>query len=533
MKIPLILRKQTVTQAALFIAAISFISKFFGFFREVLVANYFGATGVTDAFLVALIIPTYILALFAGGFGTLVVPFYLEKKSKSAEAARRFVNSALTVWGIIFIGLSILILIFAPAIVRIMAYGFKGERFELAVTLTRYLVIVGLFTVLNGIFTGLLQAEKQFFLPIFISFLGNIALVLSLYFFHGYLGIQSWTLGQLLFASIPFFCLFIFLYWRYKFFHNLSFNQIDWKEIRQFALLLTPLVVSGGLSILNQVVDKTIASSLDPGSIAALNFSARIWNIPLSLLAVPIATAIFPTFSELALNSSSRTEYESRLHQTLGIMLYLTIPSTFFLIFMAKPVVRLFFERGAFDEKATLITATVTQMYVIGLIGHAVSPILARVFYSFKNTATPLIISAICVGLNIILNIVLSRIMGAPGIALATSIVMLANIILFSLFLRKYLRPLSSRLFSESIRILFCSIPIGLTCYFFNPYLSGIPASTLHSFLTLAIRVAIVGLISLMPFLALNYCLKLDSFAFIKSYTISALSKLMRKQKCT
>jgi len=141
MKIPAFLKKQTITQAALIIAVISFISKFFGFFREVLVAKYFGATGQTDAFLVALIIPSMILGLFSSGFNTLIIPFYLEKKAQSMEAARRFVNSAFTVWGTLFLILSILIFIFAPSFVRVIAYGFKGETFHLAVTLTRYLLI--------------------------------------------------------------------------------------------------------------------------------------------------------------------------------------------------------------------------------------------------------------------------------------------------------------------------------------------------------------------------------------------------------
>jgi len=77
MNVPAVFKKQTVTQAALLIAVIAFISKFVGFFREVLVANYFGATGQTDAFLVAMLIPGSILGLFAGGFSTLVIPFYL------------------------------------------------------------------------------------------------------------------------------------------------------------------------------------------------------------------------------------------------------------------------------------------------------------------------------------------------------------------------------------------------------------------------------------------------------------------------
>jgi len=125
MNVPNVLKKQTVTQAALLIAVISFISKFVGFFREVLVANYFGATGQTDAFLVAMLIPGSILGLFASGFSTLVIPFYLERKAKSQEAARRFVNSALTVWGSVFIVVSLLVLIFTPELVRLIAYGFK------------------------------------------------------------------------------------------------------------------------------------------------------------------------------------------------------------------------------------------------------------------------------------------------------------------------------------------------------------------------------------------------------------------------
>ena len=236
MKIPAFLMRQSVTQAALIIAIISFISKFFGFFREVLVAKYFGATGQTDAFLVALIIPSMILGLFSNGFNTLIIPFYLEKKAQSQEAARRFVNSAFMVWGSLFVFLSILIFLFAPTCVRIIAYGFKGETFQLAVNLTRYLLIFGLFTVFVGMFTGLFQAEKQFFFPTFVTFLGNIVLVGSLFFLHHYLGLHSWTLGQIFSSGFAFFSMLIILYWRQKFFHSLNYSQIDWSCQVLFAI---------------------------------------------------------------------------------------------------------------------------------------------------------------------------------------------------------------------------------------------------------------------------------------------------------
>ena len=528
MKIPAFLKKQTITQAALIIAVISFISKFFGFFREVLVAKYFGASSQTDAFLVALIIPSMILGLFSGGFNTLIIPFYLEKKARSQEAARRFVNSAFMVWGSLFIFLSILIFIFAPACVRIIAYGFKGETFNLAVTLTRYLIISGLFTVLVGMFTGVFQAEKQFFFPIFVTFLGNVGLVSSLFFLHRYLGIHSWTVGQIFCWGFAFFAMLIVLYWRHKLFHSLSYKQIDPSETKQFALLLMPLVVASGLSVLNQIVDKTIASSLDPGSIAALNFATRVWGIPITLLAVPIATAVFPTFSEMALNGTSRKEYELRLNRTLGYMFYLTIPASFFLYFLSEPIVRLFFERGAFDAKATALTSFVLKMYVPGLFAHAVSPILARVFYSFKNTATPLIISAICVALNIILNIVLSKIMGAPGIALATSIVMVLNIILYSHFLRHYLNAFPRSLNIDIVKIFISSVPIGIICYFSLPLFRHVSASSISGFINLSLRIGFVGITSLIPLFVLSRMFRLEPYEFIKSYSVSLIKRFIK-----
>ncbi len=528
-KIPAVLKKQTITQAALIIAIITFISKFFGFFREVLVAKYFGATGQTDAFLVALIIPGLLLGLFSSGFGTLLIPIYLEKKSQSQEKAKLFVNSTFMVWGLLFIFLSLLTFIFAPILVHIVAYGFKGESFNLATKLTRYLIISGIFTVFTGMFTGIFQAEKSFLLPIFISFVGNVALVLSLFFLHQYLGIHSWTLGQLLYTGIPFFSLFLILYWRLKLFHSLNYRQINWAEVNNFIFLLIPLVISSGLSVINQIIDKTIASSLDAGSISSLNFATRIWQIPLTLLAVPIATAVFPSFSELALNGASRKEYETRLNRTLSYMFYLTIPSMVFLFFLSTPVVKLFFERGVFDTQATKLTSFVLKMYILGLFAHAISPILARAFYSFKNTRAPLIISAICISLNIILNILLSKLLGAAGVALATSITMAISIILYSHFLRRYLNTFNTELLSDIFKTILASLPICIICYFSLPLLKNVSAVSISGFISLTIRITSVGILSTIPFFILSSLFRLEPYAFLKSYTLNTIKKLLPK----
>ena len=529
MDVPQFFKKQTITQAALLISIILFLSKFIGFAREVLVAKYFGATALTDAFLVALIIPTLILGLFSGGFSTLIIPLYIEKKASSTEEARRFVNSSFLVWGTLFLFISVLVFVFAPLCVKIIAYGFKGGTFALAVNFTRYLVIVGLFTVLTGLFTGLLQAEKQFFFPALAGLLGNFALVLSLFLLHRQLGIHSWTAGQIAFASFQFLALLSLLYLRYNLFHSLKPDQIDWKEMKNFALLLLPFVISGGISILNQIVDKTIASGLEPGSIAALNFAQRVWGVPITLLATPIAMAVFPYFSELALDTSAQKVYEEQVNKTLGMCFYLIVPSSFFLFFLSEPIVRLFFERGAFGPEATALTSFVVKMYVLGLFAHAISPVLARVFYSFKNTRTPLLVSALCVGLNIILNIILAKLLGAGGIALATSIVMLVNIILFGYYLKRYLRPFSKSLVLEVAKMIACSLPIGIICLLARPLFLDMEAATLNGFITLLIRIVGVSLTGLAGFALLSYLFKLPYYFLFKNYALSALRRVSGK----
>lgn len=300
--------------------------------------------------------------------------------------------------------------------------------------------------------------------------------------------------------------------------------------MRQFASLLLPLVISSGISMLNQVIDKNIASGLDPGSISALNFAIRILGIPITLLAAPISTAIFPTFSELAITNYVREEYEFRLQKIIEVSFYLVIPSTFFLYFMATPIVRLFFERGEFDPKATALTSFVLQMYVIGLFSHAVSPILTKVFYSFKNTATPLLVSAISLGLNIILNIVLSRIFGAAGIALATSLAMSLNFVLLTIFLRKQLIYFSCSFAAELIKIILGSIPIGLICHISNLiYFQNLSASTFSEFISMASKVFIVWLISTIVFIQLSQTLQIKSFTLLKSIFLSGIKRLTGK----
>lgn len=531
MKIPSILKKQTVSQAALLIACALFLSKFIGFARDILVAKYFGATGTTDAFMVALMIPITILGLFATGLNTLIIPVYIEKKAADREAARRFANSVFLVAALFFILLTVLVVLFAPALVKVIAYGFKGERLDLAVTLTRYLALAGIFTVLTGLLTGILQAEKQFLAPAMAGLAGNTIIVISLFFLTGGLGINSWTVGQIAGTAMTFSLLFILLSGRYGFFRAFDLRGIDWNEISRFGYLLVPLVTASGVGLINTVVNKAIASGLDAGSISAISFASRVWGLPVSLLAAPIATAIFPTFSELAVSDAGRAEYSAKLTKALGVSWFFLIPSSVFMFFLSTPIVRMLFERGAFTPAATSLTSSVVRMYALGLFAQVASPILGKVFYSFKNTVTPLLISLATVALNIILNIVLARLLGAPGIALATTIVMVLNFLIYSIFLRKYVPVLTGALGAESLKLVLASAPIALVCLLSRPLFSGAGAASLRGFASLLLRLGAVGLTGAAVFLLGCLLLKPRSFSFAGSHLNGLAGKFLKKRK--
>jgi putative peptidoglycan lipid II flippase len=228
------------------------------------------------------------------------------------------------------------------------------------------------------------------------------------------------------------------------------------------------------------------------------------------------------------LTDAGKAEYRSRLEQTMSLSFYLMIPATFFIFFLSEPIVQLFFERGAFDLKATALTSFVVKMYVLGLSAHAICPIMSKVFHSFKNTVTPVIISAISVGLNIVLNIVFSKLLGAGGIALATSFVMALSFTLYVILVRKYINPFSKELLVEVGKTLISGISIALICYFSLLYFQNASAASLNTFVILGVKIAIVGLLSAAAFFGLRKVLRLQSYEFFRAYILGMSRKAKR-----
>jgi putative peptidoglycan lipid II flippase len=511
-----LLHKQSVAQAAVLISAVSFLSKFVGFVREMITARQFGATGQTDAFLVGMMVPSLVLGLFASGLGTLIVPWYLGHKREDPERARLLVDQVTLVWTVLFATVCAGVWAFAPQLVQLFAGGFQGARYDLAVQVTRLLVPMGFMMVLTGLLTGLLQAESSFLVANMWTFLGNVATVVCLLTLTSSLGIHSWTVGQTMLAAIGFVPLILLLRSRrYGFFRRFDVRHIQWRAILQFVALLMPLVLAGGVGMLNVTVDRWVASRLPEGAISALNFSGRVWTLPITLLAGPIATAVFPALSSMAADSSARSGMDDKVRRTVALLAYIVIPSSVGIVVLATPVTRLLFQRGAFDATATAITASCVQMYALGLVFQAILPILVKVFYAFRNTVTPLLISVGIVGANMAGNIILSRYFGAAGIALATSITVALGTIVCALLLRRYFHSEDRvtalyRLWPQMLKTVLATVPVGLIAWLGLRWITPVTA-----FIPLLVRTMGVCGVAVLAYAVCSVVLHLDGWQTI------------------
>jgi len=482
--------KQSIIQATFLLTLVSFIGKGLGFIREMSIASVFGAKTITDAYVVAQVLPATLAGLVGGALTTVFIPVFLEQKEKYGEKqAWKAANTVISV-SIIYLSIAtIFALVFTYPFTGLIAPGFSQEKRDLAVLITRMMLPCLILYGLLGLFTGLLQSYKHFFIPAIGGLLFNIFIIGFVLVFGKKFPAGSLAIGNIL--GILSQVVIAFWYLKKRISH-LEWH-IDFKHpaVRQTFYLMIPILIGTSAGYINLIVDRIFASGLPEGSISALNFAARVRDLPVSLFASSIATAVYPTTSELVANNDIE-KIRNLLIKTLSFTWLIILPATAGLMALDKDIIRLLFERGAFDPRATYLTAGALRYYSIGIFAIASSPVVARTFYSFQDTVTPVVVSFISIGLNIVLNSILVRSMLHEGLALATSISGTFTFILLIFLLRKKMQSIGGRfLLIDFSKITIASLIMGYVVRELNLKFVKSNGSLIYEILSITILIVI------------------------------------------
>ncbi|MBW4861656.1 MAG: murein biosynthesis integral membrane protein MurJ [Paeniclostridium sp.] len=421
-------------KATLGLALVTILSKFLGFGRELALTYVHGASAYSDAYITAVSIPLVLFSSIGTAIGTTFIPlFYEVSKSEGDRKSLDFTNNIINIVLLIGMLISILGFKFAEPLVKIFAMNFSGEKLEVTVIFTKIMISGVMFIGISQIMTSWLQLNDKFIIPGMIGFPYNIIAIFSILLSSkGNINIMAigtliGTISQFLF-QLPF---AIKSNFRYKAYINLK----D-KHIKKMLWLIIPVFIGVGVNQLNNIVDRSLASTLGDGIITILNSANRLNNFVIGLFIATIAAVVYPTFSKLS-NEGNKAKFIESITQSINIVIILIIPVSIGAIVLANPVVRIVFERGAFDSNATSMTAIALACYSIGMIGVGLREILNRVFFSLKDTRTPMINGALSMIINILLNIILIKFLGCAGLAFATSLASLICILLLFRSLNK------------------------------------------------------------------------------------------------
>ncbi len=434
--------KRSVTKAAGLISIATTCSRILGFCRDVILANLFGATALTDAFFVAYRIPNLLRELFAeGSVSAGYVPVFTEYMAREGkEEAKKLAGAVLGCFLSILILVCLIGIILAPYITMIVAPDFVNspEKFSLTVKLMRIMFPFLLFIGLAALAMGTLNSLRSFFIPALAPAFFNIIMIGSAIFLVPYFSVPilavavGVTLGGAVQYAVQIKPLF-----------NRGFNvrptfSFSHPGLKKMLLLILPVVTATGVMHINVLVSNGFASYMDVGSISYLYYSYRLILFPIGIFGISVAMALLPSLSEQALKGDMEALKET-FSFSLRLVFFTSIPAMVGLIALSGPIVNTLFQRGEFTLESTKATVTSLIYYSSGIWIFSGLRIVRAVYYSMQDTKTPLKVALFTVFINLACCYLFSGPLKHGGLALALVIASAVNFFLLFGLLRSKL----------------------------------------------------------------------------------------------
>lgn len=458
-------------------------SRILGLVRDVVQGYYFGTSMAADAFGVATRIPTLLRDLFAeGAMSAAFVPTFtrrLEKQGRedAFRLGAQVLNGLLVLTGI----LVILGIVLAGPLVDWYTEFADPAKVRLTVLLTQinmpFLTLIAVAAALMGMLNGL----RHFFVPAMSPALLNVCFIactaiLTPWFRR--IGIEpamALSIGMLT-GGIAQILVQVPTLWRLGYRHRWTLDAKD-PGVREVLMLMGPGSIGVAAAQVNLLVNTLLATSQE-GAVSALQYAFRMIYMPIGIIGVSIATAAVPQIARHAAD----LDY-ARMRDTLSwgtrLMLMLSVPATVGLMVLAGPIVELIYQRGEFTADSTLLVAGALLFYAPGIVGYSVVKIASPCFYALQDARTPIAVSLITIGVNLVLNLVLNAWIGFAGLALGTAIAANVNAGLLLVLLSRRIGGVdASRIGMAFLKIAAASMAMAAAGYFAHEWLVSVVAGT-------------------------------------------------------
>ena len=416
------------------VAVATLLSKLFGLFRQQSIAAAFGVGVVADAYNYAYVIPGFFLILLGGINGPFHSAIVSVVSKRKREEIAPLIETISTLVGGVLILATLLMILFADPLIDVVAPGLSQtptglETKAIAVQQLRIMAPMALFAGLIGIGFGVLNADDQYWLPSISPLLSSLTVLIglgALLLFVGadltssnyaLLGGQILAWGTLAGAVLQW-LVQVPVQWRSglgRLHLRFDFNRPGVKETVR---LMGPATLSSGMTQINVYTDLFFASFI-PQAAAALAYANLLVQTPLGIISNMILVPFLPIFSRLA-DPENWEELKLRVRQGLIMTAITMLPLSAIIIALAYPIVRVVYERFAFDQEASQIVTTVLIAYAIGMFVYLGRDVLVRVFYALGDADTPFRISIVNILLNAFFDYLLIEPFGAAGLVLAT-----------------------------------------------------------------------------------------------------------------
>lgn len=506
-------RKRGIIHSTILVTMVTFLIKFLGLVKQSVLAAVCGATSETDAFFVGSGVIVSLCIVIYSAISISLLSIHTDVLLKEGrEKSNDLINAVLRVFIPISLGITMIFFMFATPIGKILAPSYKGEQLQL---LSHYIQVMSSAFILWCYYLTInvvLETDKIFMPGKMQGLFQNVFTIGAALLLYPKYGVQVLLYAFLLSGLAQ--C--ILVTWCSRKLFKFVFHKVDARsQIKQLIVISVPLIIGSAIYEVNDIVDKQISTGLGAGNVSYLTYGATINEIVIGVIVTSVSTVLFAHFATW-ISEGKIDLVEKNLENCIEYLTVLIMPIMAMCIAAGDQIVQILYGRGSFGLDDVRMTYGVVIGYALGFVFQAARANMVRVFYAFQDTKKPMINGAIAVSTNIILSILLSKVIGVSGVAIATSIAMLLVTILLAKDVKKYLPGLSlRRCFGECVKGAIAGMIVTGAVWLMH---NGLTWKLYMKFIT-------EGVTCIVLYVILMYLLKSKC---IKSITVKAIGRVKR-----